>query len=458
MRIDSRFLFLFLMTLCLGWIACDKDEPENPTLTLLSISADGTPLVDRTINVATEVTFELVFSTAIEAASFESAFALSSSMGTVNEVTISYANAASKVVIEVNDLLPSTEYTLRVSAGMLGQNNAMLAQAVERRFTTRDVGLITELPPCISASDDCLSRITLTDGGAQGIFTAYSSFPLELENARWENLTSAIIVVHGQNRNADDYFSYMMSSLRAENWEEQTLLVAPYFQSASTAQSDEISWSGSSWREGQNSGGPASISSFTAIDQILSLLGDKSRFPVLETVIVTGHSSGALFTHVYAAANAREEALSDLDFHYLVANSQYFYYPSELRYDGDSNQFLPVTDCPGYDQWPYGYASPPDYLTGTDQSTVDQRIVERSVTYLLGDQDVVTTGTLNTSDCAAVVLGENRFQRGENIFLLLETYFPSTFQAEKVIVPGVGHNAQGMYQSQAFKTWLLEKL
>ena len=453
-----HWLVLVLSSFAMIFSACGDEEPENPSLTLLSITANGVPLVDGTINVATEVTFELVFSSAIEAARFVPAFSLSSSSGPVNDLMISYSNASSKAVVSTT-LEAATTYQLRVSAGMLGQDNGILAQAIERSFTTRDGGVITELPPCISASNDCLgSKVITGTGGQSGAITFYNSYPLDLTNARWENLTSAIIVIHGLNRDADNYFSYLINTLRQENLEDQSILIAPFFQSASTAQGNELYWSDASWREGQNSDGAINISSFTVLDQIIAQLADQDRFPVLETIIIAGHSSGALFTQAYAAANSSENNYPNLNFRYVVANSQYFYYPDDVRYDEASSQFTPVSGCAAYNRWPLGFVAPPPYLSTSSEATVDQQVVERKITYLLGNQDVVTTGTLNTSDCEAVLLGENRFRRGENIFLLMETNYSATHQTEKIVVPGVGHNGQGMFQSPVFLSWLREKI
>ncbi|MCB9317157.1 MAG: hypothetical protein H6569_13535 [Lewinellaceae bacterium] len=172
---------------------------------------------------------------------------------------------------------------------------------------------------------------------------------------------------------------------------------------------------------------------------------------MLKNVVVTGHSSGALFTHAYAAANKSEPLYPDLDFTYVIANSQYFYYPDDVRYDENSGQFVVPTGCVAFNHWPLGFVNPPPYLTGVTEATVDQQIVGRKITYLLGTSDTVAGGTLNTTDCEAVLLGANRFKRGEHIFSLLETNYPGVHNSQKVLVPGVGHDAQGMYQSAVFR-------
>lgn len=454
------FKCLLVCGLCCSVLlaGCGDPEPEAPSVALLSITGNGIPLVDGTINVATDVTFELVFSAAIEANRFEQAFSISGPGGPVTGIDFSYQNAASRVVVATS-LEANTEYRLRVAGGVLGQNNGILDGAIERNFTTRDGGVVTELSPCVSADANCLGSLPITDDqGNQGVFTFYNSFSLDLENARWENLRHAVIVLHGLNRDADNYFSYLMSTLRGEDLEDETLLLAPFFKSTSDAQSGEISWSDSGWREGQPSTGPVSVSSFAVIDQMLEVLGNTDRFPVLESVVIAGHSSGALFSHAYAAASGYMEELPRLEFSFVVANSQYFYYPEDLRYDSDSGTFTAVSGCSSFNQWPLGFVNPPTYLADVSKATVDERITTRDLTYLLGNRDVVTTGSLNTRDCEAVLLGENRFRRGENIHLLVETRFAGTEQSDKIVVDGVGHNGQAMFQSSEFVGWLRERL
>ncbi|MGH1433332.1 MAG: Ig-like domain-containing protein [Lewinella sp.] len=453
-----HFLGLILIFSVLLQSSCDKEEMTVPNLSVLNITANGIPLVDGTINVATDATFEISFSSAVTPTKFAAAFSLSSASGVVNNLDINYTNASSKAIISTT-LASSTTYELKVNTSALGQNEEALAQPLVRNFTTRDGGVITTLPPCITASDDCLgSKIINGPGGQSGTFTFYNSYPLDLANARWEALTSAVIVVHGLNRDADNYFSYMMSSLRQEDFDDKSILIAPYFKNASAAQNGEIYWSDSGWREGQNSDGAVNISSFTVIDQIIDQLADQDRFPVLETIIIAGHSSGALFTQAYAAANTSENTYPELNFRYVVANSQYFYYPDDLRYDQGTGEFVAVSGCAAYNRWPLGFVSPPPYLSTVPETTVDQQVVERKISYFLGDQDVVTTGSLNTSDCEAVLLGENRFRRGENIFLLMETNYAATHQSEKIVVPGIGHNSEGMFQSPLFLSWLRDKI
>lgn len=448
-------IYKYFAILLLGLIlsACEEESPDL-SLELLGANINGIPLVDGTINVNQTVSLQFTFSKALNANSFESAFSLRSNQGLVNGLSFSYTSASSTVTVEAN-LEAKTVYTVSLSTVPIGQNQEILNQSINLSFTTVEGGgIITELPPCLSASNDCFRSLSVNNtAGASGNFDFYSTYPLDLDNARWEKLSRAVIVVHGQNRNADDYFNYMTTSLRQENLENETIIIAPFFKAPNDAQTGDLSWSSSDWREGQNSDSNAQISSFTVLDQILAILGDTTHFPVLEKILITGHSSGGLYTHAYAAANISEPQYAHLDFRYVVANSQYFYYPEDLRFDSSTGQYIAVTNCARYNNWPLGFVNPPPYLSGVNEAQIDQQIIERKVTYLLGTNDVVTTGTLNTNDCEAVLLGENRFLRGQYIFNFIKDNYPSS-PAERVDVDGVGHNAQSMYQSAAFKTWL----
>ncbi|MCB0638148.1 MAG: Ig-like domain-containing protein [Lewinella sp.] len=452
--LTSLVLPVFLLVFATG---CDKENPGAPTLDLIGLSVNGSTLSDGAMNVATTATFQLVFSTAIDPTRFPAAFSLRAANGALPGVSFSYTNASSKVSVTTT-LQTGTSYTLRVEASVIGQNGGQLATPISRQFTTQD-GTITEQAPCISGSADCLLQLSLSaPNGNQGNFDCYTSFPFDLEMARWERLRYAVITVHGQNRNADEYFNWMMTTLRNEGLEEDGVLISPYFKPTSEAQGNDIYWPSNNWREGQGSAGPAGISSFAVVDQIIAMLADATHFPVMEKIIVAGHSSGALFTHVYAAANQAQPQYPQLEFRYVVANSQYFYYPDDVRYDSGTGQFVTPTGCLDFNYWPLGFNQVPPYLASVTANTVDQQFISRQVTYLLGTADTVTSGTLNTADCGPVLLGENRYERGQNMFNFLETYYAGTHQHQRVIVPGIGHDAQGMFQSAPFLNWLRAEL
>lgn len=440
------------LLLLLGVAACEKDNPAPDPISLFSVTVNGAELRDGATNVPVDATLTLVFSAALDPASFEAQLSVRSGTGELSP-QLAYANQASRVTLEL-DLDYATSYTLRIGTGAIGRNGGQLENELRLDFTTAEDETSTTAA-CTTASADCLRTVTLT-GDGEGTFSFYASFPIYAASAEWTELTTAVIVVHGVNRNADDYFGWMMNALQAEGREEEAVLIAPNFKRANEAASGEFSWSGNDWREGQLSTSTARISSFAVIDRLIDQLADRDHFPVLEKVIVIGQSSGALFTHLYAGANAVEDQYPELEFAYLVGESQYFYYPDGRRIDPGNNQLYTPTGCTGYDLWPTGYRILPDYLSTTPEETHNERFLSRSVTYLLGDGGG-PDGALNTTDCYATLLGPTRYQRGENMFRYLELAYPE-HQHARVVAPGVAHDAQALYQSTTFRTFFTSLL
>ena len=434
-------------------LGCGGNDDPKPALTLLAANINGGALVNGATGVPVESTVELVFSAALDIPKFENAINISSAAGKAT-YEVSYTNASSKVVIDFTGLSYNTAYTVSVSAGTLGSGGQALQSDVSYTFTTQEDDVIRTMAPCTSASQDCYRTVALQDDtNTSGDFGFYANYPIFLESAEWEALEQAIIVVHGANRDADNYFTYLSSTLSGEQLQANTILIAPEFKGSGNA--TDLTW-GSDWREGQRSNSTAKLGSFEVIDALIERLSDRTAFPVLEKVIITGHSSGALFTQVYGATNVAETD-SHLSLDYVVANSQYFYYPDNQRYDEQNSQFYTPTGCSTYNMWPMGYAGAPAYVTSRTDAEIDANLLGRSFTYFLGNGSQAD-GALNTTNCAAVLLGSSRFTRGENIFRWLETEYAGQHNSTKAIVEGIGHDGQGMYQSNEFKALLGELL
>lgn len=446
---NPLYLILLILVLC-GCGGGDDTVPEE--ITLLGINANGGSISNGATNIPIDSQVEFVFSVTLDASKFQSALTVTASSGTP-EFSINYANASSKAILDFEALEYETQYEIRIKAGTLGANGQALSQDVVLSFTTVEDGVVREMPACTSASQDCYRSVTLQDASQNnGSFNFYANYPIYLENAAWEKLKYAIIVVHGANRDADNYFNFLINPLNGEGLMESTILISPEFKDNSSASSNDLFWN-NDWREGQRSTSTAKISSFEAIDAIITRLSDREVFPVLEKVIVTGHSSGALFTQVYGLANQAEPQASHLSFDYVVANSQYFYYPDNERYNEQSNQFFTPSGCASYNHWPLGYTNPPAYVSAQGESQMDANLLGRNFTYFLGN-GTQADPALNTNDCGAVLLGSSRFKRGEHIYAWLEAQYSGQHNSAKVMVDGIGHDGQGMYQSNDFKTLL----
>lgn len=450
MRVNREVFIWLLGALLLSFGCSGDDDMGIDPISSISVKLNGAELVDGSSDLPVLAELEIVFSAALDPALFEAAFSLTTAGGNP-PATFSYANQSSKVTIGLN-LAFQTTYTLRVTTSPIGRNNEQLTNELLLVFTTMEDGTISSLPACTTASSSCLRTASFTGDGTAD-FQFYASFPLYEEMARWENITAAIIVVHGVNRNADDYFNYLMGALQTSGLEENVLLIAPFFKNESEASANEFFWTNTGWREGRNTISNAEISSFAVVDQLITQLGDSNHFPVLENVIVTGHSSGGLFTHLYAAANPLEDNFPNLEFDYVVANSQYFYYPDGRRVNDDTNQLYTPTDCAGYDIWPLGYNVLPPYLAATTMADYNDRFVSRELTYFLGN-GMDADPSLNTTSCNATLLGPTRFARGEQMFRYLELAYPGQGVHQRAIVEGIGHDGSGMYGSPKFRQLL----
>ncbi|MFT7269903.1 MAG: hypothetical protein ACI905_002128 [Roseivirga sp.] len=424
-------------------------EPTPEPLSLIGSSMNGGPINDGATNVPIDVQLEFTFSAALNIAQFEAAFSVIAATDNPT-YRINYANASSKAVISLSGLNSSTLYNLQIVQGQLGANGQSLENSINISFTTVSDGIVRQMAPCTSVSQDCYRTVSLHDAAQNsGNFNFYSTYPIYLENAEWENLKYAVIVIHGANRDANNYFNFLLNPLNSNGLLDNTILISPEFESNSAASNNDLSWN-NDWREGQKSNSNAKITSFEAIDALITRLSDKTAFPALEKVIITGHSSGALFTQVYGVANVVAPTFDHLSFDYVVANSQYFYYPDNQRYNEGNNQFYTPTGCNTYNHWPLGYVNAPAYVTTRTESEIDANLLTRKFTYFLGN-GTGNDSALNTSDCDAILLGSSRFKRGEHIYNWIQTQYAGQNNSSKVVVNGIGHDGQGMYQSTDFK-------
>lgn len=308
----------------------------------------------------------------------------------------------------------------------------------------------TVVDPCLT-SGCALNTMTVDAGSEELQFEFYNSYDILDTTAVWGRIRSAIIVVHGNNRNANEYFNWMSNSVLNMKLEDEVVIISPYFKLRADAggANDQIYWTSDGWKRGFQSTNITSdkISSYALIDSFISILNDKERFPFMEHVIVTGHSAGAQLTHLYAASNTAVYDARKIDVEYIAANSQYFFYPGDERYNENTGAFDTPTGCDGYTEWPYGVERLPSYVAQRPSDEIITQFVNNKMTYLLGTLDIFTNGTLNTTDCEAVLLGKNRFDRGNKMVEYMETFYAGVHPHQKVNVENVGHDAAAMYNS-----------
>jgi hypothetical protein len=94
--------------------------------------------------------------------------------------------------------------------------------------------------PCIKATSSCTEWISAPANPSR--LLVYRSHPLQVHN---EQITTALIVVHGMNRNATDYFRSGVAGAFLADALESSVVIAPRF--ASSDCHDKLAAAEASW-------------------------------------------------------------------------------------------------------------------------------------------------------------------------------------------------------------------
>ncbi len=250
----------------------------------------------------------------------------------------------------------------------------------------------------------------------------------------------AVIVIHGTNRNADDYYNRIITAADTEGVLEHTLVISPKFKTVDDLpNTNELYWSSSGWKKGFKSTNGNQTPSFSVVDHILDKI--TTNFPNITLVSIVGHSAGAQFVQRYGALNTKEQALpSRIQARYIVANpGSYMFLTNERPFS--------TSGCTDFDKYKYGLSDLPQSLayTNLSQSNIQNQLASRSFYVLLGKNDTSRGGSLDMS-CKADAQGLNRFERGNYYYQHIRD-FSTTANHIKLEIDGVGHSSTGMFNS-----------
>ena len=325
---------------------------------------------------------------------------------------------------------------------------------------------------CATATAACGEWVSVA-GGPQRAWV-YRTHPLD---TRSERIERALIMVHGQGRNADGYFRSAIASAFLAGALEDTVVVAPRFASnegrcRDKLAPDELNWICSgpqSWRNGGAAVGKADVTSYHVTDELLGRLSRKEVFPNLRSIVLVGHSAGGQYTTRYAMVNQVHDRLG-LRLRYVVANPSSYTYPDALRPTISAvprnvaalppgyvvpipakppapfQKFADANNCTTFDQWPYGMQNRVGYSAQFPAEQLVRQLAGRSATFLLGELDILPLYGFDSS-CAAMAQGPTRFARG----LAYARYLNDNFgaQHQTVIVRACGHSARCMFTAEA---------
>ena len=296
--------------------------------------------------------------------------------------------------------------------------------------------------PCDSAAA-CLDTLHLRTGG---FVPLYRSLPFDPNPA----VVSAVVVIHGNRRDADRYFERLIDAARLEGRSADVALLAPNFRTLKDGPAlGEHFWSSSGWKIGNKSQDNNRVSAFSVMNELLERIcrSGRSTFPGLERVVVIGHSAGGQFVNRYATGGA---GCSDpaVEVRYVVMNPSSYLYVDGRRPAKESGAFVvPETSCDDYDEYKYGLQNLNSYMKAVGVVRIRENLFRRRVYYLAGDADTRLGGSLDMS-CRGNLQGANRLARFENYRSyreLFENWTGSVFET----VPGVGHSGGAMLKSEA---------
>lgn len=287
---------------------------------------------------------------------------------------------------------------------------------------------------CTTATPSCTEWVKL--GASRSMI--YRSHPLQTPNPA---IRRALIVVHGQGRNADDYFRTGVAAAFLAGALDDTIVISPRFAAndgrscKDTLSEGEINWrcSGDSWRAGAAAVNAEAVTSYDFTDELLRKLARKDVFPNLKVIVVSGHSAGGQYVSRYVMANTADQKIG-VPVRYVVSN------PSSYAYL-DSSRPADVKNCPAYDRWPYGLNQRTGYSAKLSDEQLKKQLLSRPVTYLLSELDTLPLAGFDSS-CGAMAQGDSRFARGQ----AYAEYVKKLGAKHTVtVVPLCGHNARCVF-------------
>jgi pimeloyl-ACP methyl ester carboxylesterase len=284
------------------------------------------------------------------------------------------------------------------------------------------------------------------------------------------DITRAVIVIHGALRNAEGSFTTMQQARTlAGKAGRQVLIVAPQFLSEVDAAHYPIPldvpvWSVDGWKEGdlseirRDDSTDQRVSSFAVLDALLQMLSDRQHWPALNLVVLAGHSAGGQFVQRYAVAGRAPAMLSHHGIHtrFVIANPSSYLYFDARRPTAHSFAPFPQTRCRGFDHYKYGLEAPNAYVASQTPQALMSHYARQQVIYLLGTLDADAAHPFLDRSCAAEAQGPTRLARGQAYYQYLSLVLGHAVvqRQQRVLVEGVGHDHQRMFQSPCGIAWL----
>jgi pimeloyl-ACP methyl ester carboxylesterase len=311
-----------------------------------------------------------------------------------------------------------------------------------------------------------MERVPLGNAFSQ----VYRSHPLTVANSKIER---AMIIIHGQGRNANDYFQTGMAAAFLADALDNTIVISPRFAGHDSNNckdvlvTGEIAWDCGDWKNGFESLNTKGVYSYDFLDKLLTMLADGKVFANLKLIVVSGHSAGGQIVNRYSAANKVHEKLR-VPVRYVVSNPSSYVYLDDQRLPRDftcdtkgvcKESFRNYADrrnCTTYNQWMHGLDNLKGYAASLTAEQIRTQVLNRPVTYLLGELDTLPIAGFDQS-CISMAQGPSRFDRGKAYFAHVKTKHKAKDHA-LVPVPLCGHNNRCIWTADVALPILFPKL
>ncbi|MDN4017890.1 hypothetical protein [Zwartia panacis] len=331
---------------------------------------------------------------------------------------------------------------------------------------------------CLSADKRCTEWVSMGEGPQRGL--VYRTHALTEPQ---EAIQRAVIVIHGQGRNADGYFRHALAGGFLSDALKETLILSPRFASnegrncRDKLDVNEVGWiclGPESWRSGGEQATPSEkkVHSFDFMDSILTLLSDRKNFPNLRSIVIAGHSAGGQYVSRYQMANDIHEKLKNeknIQLTYIVSNPSSYTYTDVLRPTRSATPatisalapgYVPVAPspppppfatfndakgCASFNSWPYGIENKVGAVASMPNDVLKKNLATRPVTFLLGELDILPLYGFDSS-CAAMAQGPTRLARGFAYVRFVNETYQSNHAA--IMVPACGHDARCMFTAE----------
>lgn len=222
---------------------------------------------------------------------------------------------------------------------------------------------------------------------------------------------SVVIISHGVDDNANDYFTYINKAYKAaqgagmQRASGNTLRVAPLFYdadsfSSNSRNSSTLAWDANNlWCLGEGSVYPenSNMSPLSVFDELIAHFADKTQFPNVKYITLVGHGCGAIITQRHASVSQKK--FNGVSIRWVVGNpSSMLYFTEDRPVDFDRDSCSTFNDYHfGFNDFYIPYTHP-----GSPSSTF-KSYAAKDMRYLVSLDDVNPNN--GDQSCEAQALG-----------------------------------------------------